>query len=66
MHPYEGERFVLMQNGTDHQFHHWGIIEGYPEEKSDSYMLLKYVERHCKSLEDVVEVFDAIYTKVDF
>lgn len=66
VHPYAGDTFMLLQNGTDHTFHNWGILEGFDETMSDSYMMLMFIEKHCTNLEEVAAVLDSIRDKVKF
>ncbi len=50
VHPFEGDRFILLQNGSSKAIHNWGIIEFlWEEDKTDSYYILKYIEKHNAS-----------------
>lgn len=59
-HPYYGDKFFLMQNWTDKKFHWWGIVEWISEEKSDTYMLLQFLERHVSTLNKVPAILTAL------
>lgn len=64
VHPFVWERFTLVQNGSSKAIHNWGKIEFIGEEdKTDSYYILKYIERHwANSLEDVSVLLKQIST----
>jgi len=66
VHPYVGDKFGIVQNGTDHTFHSWGIIEGFDGDMSDSYMLLQFLEKHADTLEECLVVLEKIQPKVSF
>ena len=53
-HPFDGEKFILAQNGTDKRIHEWGIVEGIDPDRSDTFVLLQYLEMHCSTLEECV------------
>ncbi len=55
-HPYMGKKFYLMQNGTSKDMRTWGDIELIDNTKSDTYCFLQYLERHCKTLEQVASL----------
>lgn len=54
-HPFEWAKFILAQNGTDKRIHEWGIVEGIDPDRSDTFVLLQYLEMHCNSLQECVE-----------
>lgn len=66
VHPYKGEKFSLMQNWTDHTFHNWGMLEGFDDLRSDSFMLLMFLEKHADTLEECAEVLKRIEDKVKY
>lgn len=51
-HPFETDKFILAQNGTDHRLHEWGIVEGIDPDRSDTFVLLQYLDMHCNTLEE--------------
>lgn len=59
-HPYMGKKFYIMQNGTSKDMRIWGNIELIDSDKSDTYCLLQYLERHCKTLKQVHELLSRV------
>ena len=51
-HPFETDKFILAQNGTDKRMHEWGIVEGIDPDRSDTFVLLQYIDMHCNTLEE--------------
>ena len=51
-HPFETDKFILAQNGTDRRLHEWGIVEGIDPDRSDTFVLLQYLDMHCNTLEE--------------
>ena len=51
-HPFETDKFILAQNGTDRRLHEWGIVEWIDPDRSDTFVLLQYLDMHCNTLEE--------------
>ena len=62
VHPFVGEKFVLLQNGSSKAIHNWWKIEFIGEtDKTDSYYILKYLEKHnATSLNEAQELLNQI------
>lgn len=54
-HPFETDKFILAQNGTDKRIHEWGIVEGIDPDRSDTFVLLQYLDMHCNTLEECLD-----------
>lgn len=54
-HPFETDKFILAQNGTDKCIHEWGIVEGIDPDRSDTFVLLQYLDMHCNTLEECLD-----------
>lgn len=59
VHPFEGERYIVMQNGTSKEFVGWGEVEGMDLYKPDSYYLSQWIERK-NSFDEIKESFAKI------
>ncbi len=53
-HPFKGEKFTLMQNGTDKKMKDWWAIEGVDANNTDTYCILKFLELHANNLDECV------------
>ena len=53
-HPFETNKFILAQNGTDKRIHEWWIVEWIDPDRSDTFVLLQYLDMHCNTLEECI------------
>lgn len=54
-HPFETDKFILAQNGTDKRLHEWWIVEGIDPDRSDTFVLLQYLDLHCNTIQECLE-----------
>lgn len=62
-HPFETDKFILAQNGTDRRIHEWGMVEWIDPDCSDTFVLLQYLDMHCSTLQECLERINILISR---